>query len=370
MRQPRFGAGAARHGNCVAFNDARRAPSSRQRFRCARLTLWSCARRTCSVCNIFLRARTPRTRGRAPCRKRSDHDVSASAISRRSFLQVSASATFAGAFAAPTLAAAAEGGLVALVHTQAAGDNGPINSMIAALKKLSQGEEIPDPDDLRAGRRDLRDHLQEPRGRERRDHRRDLQRGRRADQGARAEISEDQVDPDFRRSDRAADAEFRDRFLRLLPRLLPLRSFRRQDVEDGQDRLHRRRQPAAFERGREFAQGRDRLRQFKLYIHAGLCGLVSGPRQRTRDRQPDVSGRRRLHSDRFGSHRHRHHPGGERRRGPHGQRDLARAIQDRARRPSRRWSRSISASRSTTRFRRRSDPTSRAATWPPVSGQA
>ena len=34
-------------------------------------------------------------------------------------------------------AAAAQGGLVALVHTQAAGDNGPVDSMIATLKKLS-----------------------------------------------------------------------------------------------------------------------------------------------------------------------------------------------------------------------------------------
>jgi basic membrane protein A len=34
--------------------------------------------------------------------------------------------------------ARAAGGLVALVHTQAAGDNGPVDSMIAALKKLSE----------------------------------------------------------------------------------------------------------------------------------------------------------------------------------------------------------------------------------------
>ena len=77
--------------------------------------------------------------------KCSDHEVSAGEISRRSFLQVSASAAFAGAgaLAAPELAAAAEGGLVALVHTQAAGDNGPIDSMIAALKKLSQEKKFP-----------------------------------------------------------------------------------------------------------------------------------------------------------------------------------------------------------------------------------
>ena len=77
--------------------------------------------------------------------KSSDYEVSAQEISRRSFLRVSASAALAGAgaFGAPELAAAAEGGLVALVHTQAAGDNGPIDSMIAALKKLSQEKKFP-----------------------------------------------------------------------------------------------------------------------------------------------------------------------------------------------------------------------------------
>jgi len=77
--------------------------------------------------------------------KSSDHEVSAQEISRRSFLRVSASAALvgAGAFGAPELAAAAEGGLVALVHTQAAGDNGPIDSMIAALKKLSAEKKFP-----------------------------------------------------------------------------------------------------------------------------------------------------------------------------------------------------------------------------------
>src|ERR1700761_5978709 len=77
--------------------------------------------------------------------KSSDREVSAQEISRRSFLQASASAAVAGAgaLAAPGLAAAAEGGLVALVHTQAAGDNGPIDSMIAALKKLSQEKGFP-----------------------------------------------------------------------------------------------------------------------------------------------------------------------------------------------------------------------------------
>ena len=60
-------------------------------------------------------------------------------VSRRNFLQSSVGAAAlaaTGSLALPRLAQAA-GGLVALVHTQAAGDNGPVDSMIAALKKLS-----------------------------------------------------------------------------------------------------------------------------------------------------------------------------------------------------------------------------------------
>ena len=347
-----------------------RTPSSRQRFRSARFDSMVLRPQDLRVCRHFPARQNAQDERESTMPKRSDHEVSASAISRRSFLQVSASATFAGAFAAPTLAAAAEGGLVALVHTQAAGDNGPIDSMIAALKKLSQEKNFPirtiyaqDAATYGTIFKSLADanaaiivatfnEVAEP----------IKALAPKYPKTKWIQIFGDPIDP--------ADAEFRDGVLRLLSRLLSLRSLRRQDVEDGQDRLHRRREPAASERGREFAQGRDRLRRSETYLHAGLCGLVSGPGQRTRDRQPDVSGRRRLHSDRFGGHRHRHHPGGERRRRPNGQRDLARAIQDRARRPSRRWSRSTSASRSTTRCRRRSGPTSRAGIWPPVSAQA
>jgi basic membrane protein A len=67
------------------------------------------------------------------------------ALSRRSFLKTSAGAIAAGAaagIAVPHIARA-EGGLVALIHTQAAGDNGPIDSMIAALKKLSEEKGFP-----------------------------------------------------------------------------------------------------------------------------------------------------------------------------------------------------------------------------------
>nr|WP_246765125.1 BMP family ABC transporter substrate-binding protein [Ensifer sp. PDNC004] len=58
---------------------------------------------------------------------------------RRAFLQASAGAA-ALAFAATIVPefARASGGLVALVHTQAAGDNGPVDQMIAKLKQLSE----------------------------------------------------------------------------------------------------------------------------------------------------------------------------------------------------------------------------------------
>ena len=59
-------------------------------------------------------------------------------LDRRTFLQVSAGAAALGLAAnlIPNLAHA-EGGLVALVHTQAAGDNGPVDSMIEKLKQLA-----------------------------------------------------------------------------------------------------------------------------------------------------------------------------------------------------------------------------------------
>jgi basic membrane protein A len=66
-------------------------------------------------------------------------------LSRRRFLHGTAgAAALAGAasLGLPGIARA-EGGLVALVHTQAAGDNGPIDSMVAALKKLSDEKGFP-----------------------------------------------------------------------------------------------------------------------------------------------------------------------------------------------------------------------------------
>jgi basic membrane protein A len=75
-----------------------------------------------------------------------ESELGLGALSRRNFLKTSAGAVLAGtagSFALPNLAAAQDGGLVALVHTQAAGDNGPIDSMIASLKKLSEEKGFP-----------------------------------------------------------------------------------------------------------------------------------------------------------------------------------------------------------------------------------
>ena len=75
-----------------------------------------------------------------------DRELTQDQISRRSFLHGSVGAATvvgSGLLVTPQIAAAAEGGLVALVHTQAAGDNGPIDSMIAALKKLSAEKKFP-----------------------------------------------------------------------------------------------------------------------------------------------------------------------------------------------------------------------------------
>lgn len=66
-------------------------------------------------------------------------------LERRTFLKAGAGvAAFAlSGGVLPRIAAAAQSGLVALVHTQAAGDNGPVDSMIAALKKLSAEKKFP-----------------------------------------------------------------------------------------------------------------------------------------------------------------------------------------------------------------------------------
>jgi basic membrane protein A len=60
-------------------------------------------------------------------------------LDRRGFMRVSGgAAALAAAIGALPRAAFAQSGLVALVHTQAAGDNGPVDSMIAKLTQLSQ----------------------------------------------------------------------------------------------------------------------------------------------------------------------------------------------------------------------------------------
>ncbi len=60
-------------------------------------------------------------------------------LSRRRFLAATAGASaIIGAGGVLPLSARADSGLVALVHTQAAGDNGPIDSMMARLEQLSE----------------------------------------------------------------------------------------------------------------------------------------------------------------------------------------------------------------------------------------
>lgn len=66
------------------------------------------------------------------------------AVSRRGFLYGTAGAgLMAGMGSLSRRALAADSGLIALVHTQAAGDNGPVDSMIAALKKLGAEKKVP-----------------------------------------------------------------------------------------------------------------------------------------------------------------------------------------------------------------------------------
>ena len=62
-------------------------------------------------------------------------------VSRRRFLAVTAGVSaVVGAGGGFSLSARADTGLVALVHTQAAGDSGPIDSMMGRLQQLSEAE--------------------------------------------------------------------------------------------------------------------------------------------------------------------------------------------------------------------------------------
>ena len=69
------------------------------------------------------------------------HGAPLARLSRRSFLAATAGVSaVVGAGAAFPRYARAEGGLVALVHTQAAGDSGPIDSMMGRLQQLAEAE--------------------------------------------------------------------------------------------------------------------------------------------------------------------------------------------------------------------------------------
>jgi basic membrane protein A len=71
-------------------------------------------------------------------------DNSTYSVSRRRFVQNAAAGVgiSAGAQFWPRLAGAADAGLVVLVYTQHAGDNGPVDSMIANLKKLGEDKGV------------------------------------------------------------------------------------------------------------------------------------------------------------------------------------------------------------------------------------
>ena len=226
---------------------------------------------------------------------------------RRDVIKAGAAAGLAAALL--PAAAAAQGGLVALVHTQAAGDNGPIDSMIAALKQLSGEKGFQIADHLCAGPGDLRDRSSDPRRCRRGGDRRDLQRGRRADQGAGAapipntkwiQIFGDPFDPPM--------PERRHRLLRLLSRLLSVRHVRGEGLEDRQDRLYRRRHRCRRSMPTSTPSRRRRSRSTpRATVTGGLRRLVPGSGQGPGDRHPDVPGRRRLHPDRLGGDRYRHH---------------------------------------------------------------
>lgn len=69
----------------------------------------------------------------------SDLDGLGHSLSRRRLLKITAGTAAAGlATGLFPLSASAAGGIVALVHTQAAGDNGPVDSMIEKLGKLAK----------------------------------------------------------------------------------------------------------------------------------------------------------------------------------------------------------------------------------------
>ena len=190
-------------------------------------------------------------------------EIGRGALSRRSFLKTSAGVALAGAT-----------GSLALSKTRRrpgrrAGGAGPHPGRRRqrpdrlddrGAEEAVGGEGLPDPHHLCAGFGHLPVDLPEPRRRRRQGHRRHLQRGRRADQGAGAELPRRQVHPDLRRPLRAGDAERGHGVLRLLSRLLPVGPVRGQGLEDRQDRLYRRRQPAAAQCRPQRDEGGGRVR--------------------------------------------------------------------------------------------------------------
>ena len=217
----------------------------------------------------------------------------------------------AGSLALPRLADAADTGLVALVHTQAAGDNGPINSMIAALKKLSEEKGFPirtiyaqDSATFPSIFKSL------------------------ADAGAAviASTFNEVAEPIKALAPKYPDTKwiqiFGDPFDPPMPNVVTVSYdyylgcylsglFAAKVSKSGK---------IGYIGGVSLPPLNADLNAMKAAaasvgadntVTGRVCRLVPGPGEGARDRHPDVPGRRRLHPDQFGGDRHRHHPGGQ-----------------------------------------------------------
>ena len=226
--------------------------------------------------------------------------------------------------------AQAAGDLVALVHTQAAGDNGPVDSMIAKLQQLSKDKGFAtrivyasDPATYETIFRTL------------------------GDAGASVVVStfNEVAEPIKALAPTYPKTKwiqlFADPIKPPLPNVATVSYdyylgcylsglFGALDLEDRQARLYRRHFAAAAQRGRQRDQGRRDFGQRCGDAERRLRRLLPGPCERPGNRHPDVSGRRRLYPDGLGRDRRGHHRRGERRRGPPGERHFSGAIQARA----------------------------------------
>ena len=272
---------------------------------------------------------------------------------RRDVIKAGAAAGLAAALL--PAAAAAQGGLVALVHTQAAGDNGPVDSMIAALKKLSEEK----------GFETRTIYAQDPATYET-----DLPSL--ADAGAAVIVStfNEVAEPIKALAPTYPDTKwiqiFGDPFDPPMPNVVTVSYdyylgcylsglFAAKISKTGKIGYIGGVSIPPLNADLNAMKAGGRLGQRRHDGDRRLRRLVPGPGQGPRDRHPDVPGRHRLHPDRLGGDRYRHH----RRRPTKGEGRMVSAISPAqyAARPEdgdRPGRRSISASRSTTRSPRRS----------------